>query len=85
MSAVLSMVSQTVPSYVKHKKLVAWVQEIAAMWAIGLPSGPMENGTTYKVRPRMEPLNKPFKVARILAGSSQLLVGPASSFFSEQM
>ena len=31
MSAVLSTVSQTVPSYVKHQKLIAWVQEIAAL------------------------------------------------------
>ncbi len=26
------------------------------MWAIGEPSGPIENGTTYIVRPRIEPL-----------------------------
>ena len=28
------------------------------MWAIGDPSGPIENGTTYIVRPRIEPLNR---------------------------
>ena len=28
------------------------------MWAIGEPSGPIENGTTYIVRPRMEPLKR---------------------------
>ena len=26
------------------------------MWAIGEPSGPIENGTTYIVRPRIAPL-----------------------------
>jgi hypothetical protein len=26
------------------------------MWAIGEPSGPMENGTTYIVRPRIAPV-----------------------------
>ena len=45
----------------------------------------MEKGMTYMVRPFMQPLNRPASVSRILAGSSQLLVGPASSFFSEQM
>src|SRR5574343_1380122 len=55
------------------------------MWAIGEPSGPIENGITYMVRPFMQPLNKPSRVLRILAGSSQLLVGPASSFLAEQM
>ena len=55
------------------------------MWAIGLPSGPMENGTTYMVRPAMQPSNSGASVARISLGSIQLLVGPASSFLSEQM
>ena len=55
------------------------------MWAMGEPSGPIENGTTYMVRPDMQPLNKGCKVARIWAGSIQLLVGPASSFLAEQM
>src|SRR5450830_296157 len=53
--------------------------------AIGEPSGPIENGTTYNVRPRMLPANRPFKVVRISAGSVQLLVGPASSLFLEQI
>ena len=44
--------------------------------AIGLPSGPIENGTTYSVRPRMQPSNSPFSVRRISAGATQLLVGP---------
>src|SRR5450432_281399 len=52
---------------------------------IGEPIGPMENGTTYIVRPRMQPSNSPARVARICAGSSQLLVGPASILRSEQM
>ncbi len=53
--------------------------------AIGDPSGPMEYGTTYIVRPRIEPSKRPRSVARISAGSSQLFVGPASSSRSEQM
>ena len=28
------------------------------MWAIGEPSGPIENGTTYIVRPFIEPLEE---------------------------
>ena len=55
------------------------------MWAMGEPSGPMEKGTTYMVRPRIEPLKRSESVSRISAGSRQLLVGPASSSFSEQM
>ena len=47
--------------------------------------GPIENGTTYIVRPRMHPSNKPRKVARISGGATQLLVGPASSSRSLQM
>jgi hypothetical protein len=49
------------------------------------PSGPMQNGTTYMVRPRITPRKRSVRSARISAGSSQLLVGPASSGFSEQM
>ena len=49
------------------------------------PTGPMLKGTTYMVRPFMQPSNKGCKVARISAGAIQLLVGPAFSFFSEQM
>ena len=45
----------------------------------------MQNGTTYIVRPRMAPSNRPFRSPRISVGSSQLLVGPASSGSSEQM
>ena len=54
-------------------------------WDMGEPSGPMQNGTTYMVRPAMVPANSPAKVACISAGATQLLVGPASSSFSEQM
>ena len=50
------------------------------IWAIGEPSGPMLNGMTYIVRPRMQPSNRPCSVRFISAGSVQLLVGPASSF-----
>jgi hypothetical protein len=45
----------------------------------------MQNGTTYIVRPRMQPAKSPWRVSRISAGSVQLFVGPASSAFSEQM
>ena len=55
------------------------------MCAIGDPIGPIENGTTYIVRPRIEPRNSSSSVSRISAGSRQLLVGPASSARSEQM
>src|SRR5512133_2927451 len=55
------------------------------MCAIGEPIGPIENGTTYMVRPRMQPSNNGSSVARICAGSIQLLVGPASSLRSQQM
>src|SRR3954463_15390692 len=49
------------------------------------PSGPIENGTTYIVRPAMEPRKRSVSVSRISPGSRQLLVGPASASFSEQM
>ncbi len=55
------------------------------MWAMSEPRGPIENGTTYSVRPRMAPSNRPLSVSRMAAGSAQLLVGPASSARSEQM
>jgi hypothetical protein len=49
------------------------------------PSGPMQNGTTYMVRPRIEPRYRSVMMPRISAGSIQLLVGPASISRSEQM
>ena len=57
------------------------------------PSGPIENGTTYIVRPRMQPrksggvpsASPVCSSARISAGAFQLLVGPASCSRSEQM
>src|SRR3954451_21590672 len=55
------------------------------MWAMGEPSGPMEKGTTYMVRPFIDPRNSSVRVARISAGSRQLLVGPASTSSAEQM
>jgi hypothetical protein len=58
-------------------------------WAMGEPSGPMLKGTTYMVRPFMQPLNSAFSPvcsrARISSGAIQLLVGPASSLLSAQM
>ena len=53
--------------------------------AIGEPSGPMLKGTTYSVRPRIEPANFSCRTSRISFGARQLLVGPASCSFSEQM
>src|SRR3954454_18201039 len=55
------------------------------MYEIGEPSGPIENGTTYIVRPAIEPSKSPLSFERMSAGSVQLLVGPASSSRSEQM
>ena len=55
------------------------------MYDSGEPSGPMLNGTTYIVRPCMQPRNSPSRIPRISAGSFQLFVGPASSSRSEQM
>ena len=55
------------------------------MWAMEDPRGPIENGTTYIVLPRIEPLNRSVSTPRISAGSRQLLVGPASDSRVEQM
>src|SRR5829696_3788863 len=49
------------------------------------PSGPIENGTTYIVRPRIVPSNSPLSSSRISSGARQLFVGPASSSDAEQM
>ena len=54
-------------------------------WEISPPSGPMQNGTTYMTRPRMQPSKISAKVLRICPGAIQLLVGPASCSRSEQM
>src|ERR1044072_2656342 len=53
--------------------------------AIGEPSGPIEYGTTYIVRPFIDPRKSSVSFSRISFGSHQLLVGPASSSRSEQM
>ena len=52
---------------------------------MGEPSGPMLNGITYIVRPRIEASNSPVSVAFISSGATQLLVGPASAGSREQM
>ena len=49
------------------------------------PMGPMLNGSTYIVRPCMQPLNSSLSFFRISNGFTQLLVGPAPSFESEQI
>ena len=55
--------------------------------SIGLaaPSGPMQYGMTYMVRPRIEPRNRSVSSAFMSPGSIQLLVGPQSSGLCEQM
>ena len=52
---------------------------------IGDPTGPMLNGSTYMVRPCMQPRKRVFSLRRMTYGSSQLFVGPALSRESEQM
>src|SRR3954469_7968448 len=47
--------------------------------------GPMQNGMTYMVRPRMHPRYSSVITAFISPGSIQLLVGPASASSTEQM
>ena len=51
----------------------------------GPPTAPIENGTTYMVRPRIDPANSGVMVARISSGCAQLLVGPASASRSDAM
>ncbi len=48
-------------------------------------SGPMQNGTTYIVRPFIEPRYSSVIRVFISAGAIQLLVGPASASSAEQM
>src|SRR5580693_997736 len=49
------------------------------------PIGPIEYGSTYIVRPRIDPRKSCFSFFRMTKGSSQLFVGPAVSFESEQI
>src|ERR1035437_5643259 len=46
---------------------------------IGDPTGPIENGMTYIVRPRIDPLKSPLSVSRISAGSRPVFGGPGGS------
>src|SRR5262245_35037901 len=48
-------------------------------------SGPMQNGITYNVRPRMHSRYSSVIVRFISAGATQLFVGPASASSTEQM
>src|SRR6185295_2316534 len=48
-------------------------------------TGPMQNGMTYIVRPRMQPRYSSVMTDFISAGAIQLLVGPASASSTEQM
>src|SRR5215204_1511427 len=52
---------------------------------MGDPMGPMLNGSTYIVRPAMQPLKSPFNVFRISKGFTQLFVGPAASLDKAQI
>ena len=49
------------------------------MWLLSEPTGPIEKGTTYIVRPCIVPLKSSSSWERISPGSRQLFVGPASS------
>lgn len=53
--------------------------------AMGEPIGPMLNGMTYIVRPRMQPSKTFLTVARISSDGAQLFVGPTSSLVAAQM
>jgi hypothetical protein len=55
------------------------------MCAMSEPNGPIENGTTYMVRPRIDPSNNPCSLRFMTSGASQLLVGPASCLLTLQM
>ena len=55
------------------------------MWAMGEPRGPIEKGTTYIVRPRMQPSNSLLRVSFISLGAIQLLVGPESPLLMVQI
>src|SRR5215213_2762160 len=48
-------------------------------------SGPIQNGMTYIVRPRIEPRYSSVMMAFMSSGAIQLLVGPASRGSTEQM
>src|ERR1700683_588191 len=52
---------------------------------MGDPIAHMLYAITYMVRPLMEPAKSWRSFSFILAGSSQLLVGPASSLLNEQI
>src|SRR5690606_36669410 len=87
-SAASSAASATSPARV----LIRIDRATYAEWVISTPNigvlaltGPMQKGTTYIVRPRIEPRYSSVIVCFISAGATQLLVGPASSADSEQM
>ena len=46
------------------------------------PFGPIRKGTTYIVRPFMQPLKSGVSLAIAASGAIQLLLGPASSLLS---
>ena len=82
-SPVLLIISKTaVPTRVimsiLHTTYAESVNSIPFL-AIAEPTGPIENGMMYIVRPFIQPLYKPFIVVFNSAGSIQLFVGPAFS------
>ena len=64
---------------------VGGVGELDADLRHGRADGAHANGSTYMVRPRMQPLKSCLSLRRMTKGSSQLLVGPALSLEREQM
>jgi hypothetical protein len=65
----------------------AYSESVSSTPNIGFSAstGPMQNGMTYIVRPRMDPRYSSVMTDFISAGSIQLLVGPASASSTEQM
>jgi len=64
------MICMLTATYAESRDLDANLRDMRAY-------GPMENGITYIVRPRMHRRNRRFSVWRISRGSIQLFVRPA--------
>src|SRR4051794_22579867 len=64
-----------------------YAESVSSTPNIGLSAstGPMQNGMTYMVRPRMHPRYSSVMTDFISSGAIQLLVGPASASSTEQM
>src|SRR6188472_1201028 len=68
-------------------EVTTYAESVISTPNIGLSAstGPMQNGMTYIVRPRMQPRCSSVMTDFISAGSIQLFVGPASASSTEQM